>query len=66
MDLLFGVVDNVAGAFVAAYVMPGGTEGSAVFADLPAGDYSILVGPADWDVTWTCDSGLEDYWVQLD
>jgi hypothetical protein len=66
MDALFGIVDNTLGAFVAAYVMPGGYEGSAVFADLPAGDYSILIGPNDWNLEWTCDSGLVDYWVQLD
>jgi hypothetical protein len=66
MDALFGVVDNTAGTFVAAYVMPGGYEGSAVFADLPAGDYSVLIGPSDWNLEWTCDSGLVDYWVQLD
>ena len=66
MDALFGIVDNTAGAFVAAYVMPGGYEGSAVFADLPPGDYSVLIGPSDWVLDWTCDSGLVDYWVQLD
>jgi len=65
-DLLFGVVDNAAGAFVAAYMIPGGTEGSAEFLALPAGDYSILVGPNEWNTAWTCASGLVDYWVQLD
>jgi hypothetical protein len=66
MDLLFGVVDNAAGAFVAAYVAAGGTEGSADFLALPAGDYSVLVAPNDWNTDWTCASGLVDYWVQLD
>ena len=66
MDLLFGVVDNAAGAFVAAYMIPGGFEGSADFLALPAGDYSILVGPNEWNTDWTCASGLVDYSVQLD
>ena len=66
MDCLFGIVDNVAGAFVEAYAMPGGYEGSVTFAEIPAGDYSILVGPNDWNLDWTCDSGLVDYWVQID
>ncbi len=43
MDCLFGIVDNTAGAFVEAYAMPGGYEGSVTFAEIPAGDYSILV-----------------------
>jgi ribose/xylose/arabinose/galactoside ABC-type transport system permease subunit len=66
MDLSFGVVDNALGAYVAAWVMPGGYEGSVEIADLPAGDYSILLGPNDWNLDWTCDSDLVDYWVQLD
>jgi len=66
MDLLFGVVDNAAGAFVEAFVLPGGFEGSADYTALPPGNYSILVGPADWNTAWTCASGLVDYTVQLD
>ncbi|HIA71169.1 MAG TPA: hypothetical protein EYO01_00465 [Phycisphaerales bacterium] len=66
MDLLFGVVDNALGAFVAAYVVPGGFSGSADFLALPAGDYSILVGANEWNTAWTCASGLVDYSVQLD
>jgi hypothetical protein len=66
MDVVFGVVDNDLGAYVAAYVMPGGYEGSVEFLALPAGNYSILVGANDWNTDWTCASGLVDYTVQLD
>ena len=66
MDILFGVVDNALGTFVAAYNLPGGVEGFATFTALPAGDYSLLVAPADWNLAWTCVSGDVDYWVQLD
>jgi hypothetical protein len=65
-DLLFGLVDNAAGAFIEAFTATGGLEATVTFATVPAGDYSILVGPADWNTDWTCDSGLVDYWVQLD
>jgi len=66
MDMVFGVVDNDLGAYVAAYVMPGGMTGSVEFNDLAPGNYSILIGANDWNIEWTCDSGLVDYWVQLD
>jgi hypothetical protein len=66
MDLLFGVVDLNAGAFVNAYVLPGGTTGSVTEVGLPAGNYAILCGPADWNTAWTCASGLADYSIQLD
>jgi hypothetical protein len=65
-DLVFGLVDNVAGAYVEAYTLNGGLEGTVTFATIPAGDYSILIGANDWNTDWTCDSGLVDYWVQLD
>jgi len=65
-DLLFGIVDLNAGAFVNAYVLPGGTVASVTEAGLPAGNYAILCGPSDWNVAWTCASGLVDYSIQLD
>ena len=65
-DCLFGIVDNVAGAFVEVYNMPGGYEGSVTFAEIPAGDYSILVGANDWNVEWSCGSGNENYAVTVD
>ena len=33
---------------------------------MPAGNYAILCGPSDWNVAWTCASGLVDYSIQLD
>jgi hypothetical protein len=66
LDLLFGIVDLNAGAFVNAYVLPGGTVASVTEVGLPAGNYAILCGPSDWNVAWTCASGLVDYSIQLD
>jgi len=65
-DILFGVVDLNAGAFVNAYVLAGGTVESVTEAGLPAGNYAILCGPADWNTAWSCGSGLENYSIQLD
>ena len=66
IDLLFGVVDNSAGAFVNAYILTGGFEGTAEELGLPAGDYSILCGAADWNTDWNCANGNVEYWMQLD
>jgi len=65
IDLLFGVVTNADSTFVAAFVMPGGYEGS-VDIDVPAGDYSLVATCNEWNEAWTCDSGLTDYSIQLD
>jgi hypothetical protein len=65
-DILFGVVDLNAGAFVNAYVLAGGTVESVTESGLPAGNYAILCGPADWNTAWNCGSGLEEYSIQLD
>ncbi|MGY8757595.1 MAG: hypothetical protein ACKVLC_09515, partial [Phycisphaerales bacterium] len=65
IDLLFGVVTNADSTFVAAYVMPGGYEGSVVI-DVPAGDYSLVATCNEWNAAWTCASGLTDYSIQLD
>jgi hypothetical protein len=66
LDLLFGIVDLNAGAFINAYVLPGGTVASVTEVGLPAGNYAILCGPSDWNLDWTCASGLVDYSIQLD
>ena len=65
MDLLFGIVDLNAGAFINAYICPGGEE-MIQTETLPAGNYAYLCAPAEWNVSWTCSSGLVDYWAQLD
>ena len=65
MDLLFGIVDLNAGAFINAYICPGGEEMTQT-ETLPAGNYAYLCAPAEWNVAWTCSSGLVDYWAQLD
>jgi hypothetical protein len=65
IDLLFGVVTNADSTFVAAFVMPGGYEGS-VDIDVPAGDYSLVATCNEWNAAWTCASGLTDYSIQLD
>ncbi len=64
-DLLFGILDNASLAFVEAYVMPGGFEGTVTFAALGAGDYSVIAAAADWNTAWTCGSGLEDYHITI-
>jgi hypothetical protein len=75
-DMNFGVLElnpagaepglyGVAGAF---YTLPGGFEDSVTF-DLPAltGElYMIGVFPADWDTSWICGSGLNEYHIQVD
>jgi len=66
IDLLFGVVDNSAGAFVINWILTGGFEGTVDVTALPAGDYSILCGAADWNTDWTCANGNVEYWMQLD
>jgi hypothetical protein len=66
IDLLFGVVDNAAGAYVVNWILTGGFEGTVDVTALPAGDYSILCGAADWNVDWNCANGNVEYWMQLD
>ncbi len=64
-DLLFGILDNVSGAFVEAYVMPGGYEGTVTLAAFGAGDYSVIAGASEWNTAWTCGSGLENYVITI-
>ena len=28
---------------------------------IPPGNYSLWIGPSEWDTDWTCDSGLAEY-----
>ena len=61
--LAFGIVDNVALAFV--YVDVTSTEGSLTFS-LGAGDYSVFCAQNSFDSDGSCGSGQEDYWVLLE
>ena len=39
---------------------PGEWSNSLVIA-IPPGNYSLWIGPSEWDTDWTCDSGLAEY-----
>lgn len=67
-DSLFGVIDNDTLVFVtgAAWVLTGGVEATVTTDAIPAGNYSIVVTPNEWDTAWTCDSGLGEYHIQVD
>ena len=59
----FGIVDNVALAFV--YVFVTSTEDSLTFSLAP-GDYSVFAAQNSFDAGGECGSGMEEYWVRLD
>ena len=67
-DMLFGVIDNDTLVFVAeaAWVLNGGVEATVTTGAIPAGNYSIVVTPNEWDTAWTCASGLGEYHIQVD
>jgi hypothetical protein len=67
-DLLFGVLDLDSGAFVAGagWVLPGGIEDSVTSPVIPAGNYSVIAAPNDWNTDWTCDSGLVEYFMLIE
>jgi hypothetical protein len=56
---------GVAGAF---YVIPGGIAGSVTFDLLPlTGEvYMIGVFPSEWNTSYSCGSGLNEYHIQVD
>jgi len=68
MDLLFGIIDLNTGAFVdgAAWVLTGGVEATVEAPAIPAGSYSLVAAPADWNTDWTCDSGLVEYFMLVE
>jgi len=62
--LAFGIVDNVALAFVEVAVTV--NEGSITFS-IAAGDYSVFVAQNAFDTPDSdCGSGAEEYWVMLE
>jgi len=49
------------------WVLTPGAEGVVETSDLPAAEgYLVGVFPDSWDESWTCDSGLTDYFIQVD
>ena len=60
------IYDAVAGTVLLGVDVPEGGGVVTVSGNVPAGDYVVLTGPNDWNVAWTCASGLAEYTLQID
>ena len=60
------IYDPVAGTVLLAVDVAEGGGVGTVSGNVPAGDYVVLTGPNDWNVAWTCASGLAEYTLQID
>jgi hypothetical protein len=65
-EMMLGIIDNYSGTLVEANILEGGFEDSFSIDGLPEGNYNIFVTTNNGDTDWSCDSGLVEYWVQLD
>jgi hypothetical protein len=58
---LLGLVDKDAGAFIDYSINTAGFVADPYDVTVTAGNHCIWIGPSDFNVEWTCDSGLADY-----
>ena len=59
--MLLGLVDKDAGAFIDYSINTAGFVADPYDVTVAAGNHCIWIGPSDWNVEWTCDSGLAAY-----
>jgi hypothetical protein len=59
--MLLGLVDKDAGAFIDYSINTAGFVADPYDVTVTAGNHCIWIGPSDWNVEWTCDSGLAAY-----
>jgi hypothetical protein len=59
--MLMGLVDKDAGAFIDTVINTAGFVSDPYDVTVAAGNHCIWVGPSDFVLEWTCDSGLAEY-----
>ena len=59
--MLMGLVDKDAGAFIDTVINTAGFVSEPYDVTVAAGNHCIWVGCSDFNLEWTCDSGLAEY-----